>query len=213
MTGPRGNRGGRSLRRDVRELCAHHFADAIPKLVEMANGRVRVLLGYDSVEQLAEHFFELEQRALNPDPLTAQTWADCPEPRKKMLIDIFARITGGTLTRKQLAVSVGAHDMRAAIEVMGKFGLGTQTVITDDEENVLPGVLVLPPLEMERVQERQQRRLAAEEDTLGEDGLIYVEEDLTSRDRESAELAPEQAVERVPPGMVEIIRKRRALRD
>ena len=55
--------------------------------------------------------------------------------------------------------------MRAAIEVMGKFGLGTQTVITDDDENVLPGVLVLPPLEMERVQgeaagahARQRRR-------------------------------------------------------
>jgi hypothetical protein len=46
MTGPRGNRGGRSLRRDVRELCANHFADAIPKLVEMASGRVQVLLGY-----------------------------------------------------------------------------------------------------------------------------------------------------------------------
>lgn len=211
MTGPRGNRGGRSLRRDVRELCAHHFADAIPKLVEMASGRVRVLLGYPNVEALAEHFFELEQRALNPEPFTTPTWADCPEAHKTMLVDIFTRITGGTLTRKELAVTVGAHDIRAAIEVMGKFGLGTQTVITDDEENVLPGVLVLPPLEMERVQARHRRQLAAEETVVGEDGLIYVEEDLTMRNREIGELAPE-AAETVPPGVVEIIRQRRALK-
>ena len=45
-----------------------------------------------------EHFFELEQRAADPEGLGGQTWADCPEARKKMLVDIFHRITGGTLT-------------------------------------------------------------------------------------------------------------------
>jgi hypothetical protein len=213
MTGPRGNRGGRSLRRDIRELCLRHFSDAIPKLVEMASGRVSVLLGYANVEELAEHFFELEQRAVNPDVFARQTWAECPEARKKMLVDIFGRITGGTLTQKKLAVSVGAHDMRAAIEVLGKFGLGTQTVITDDEENVVPGVLVLPPLQMERVQARQQRRLAAEEEAVAEDGLVYVEEDLTVRDRKSTDFSTDGIAETVSPAFVEIIKKQRESRD
>lgn len=189
MTGPRGNRGGRSLRRGVRELCAHHFADAIPKLVEMASGRVRVLLGYDNVEQLAEHFFELEQRALSPDTLARQTWAECPEARKKMLIDIFAGITGGTLTRKQFAVSVGVSDMRAAIEIMAKYGLGTQNIATDDEGTALPGVMVLPPLEIERVQAKQRARILASGDEIAveDSGLIYVEEDLTVRGQEDSD--------------------------
>jgi hypothetical protein len=130
-----------------------------------------------------------------------------------MLVDILGQLTGGTLTQKKLAVSVGAHDMRAAIEVMGKFGLGTQTMITDDDENVLPGVLVLPPLQMERVQARQQRRLAAEEMPVGENGLIYAEEDLTMCDRESTDLALKPVGETVAPALVEIIKKRRKARE
>jgi hypothetical protein len=189
MTGPRGNRGGRSLRRDIRDLCAHHFANAIPRLVEMATGRVRVLLGYANVEELAEDFFELEQRALKPDVLRRQTWAECPEERKKMLIDIFVAITGGTLTRKQFAVSVGVADMRAAIEIMAKYGLGTQNIATDEEGMALPGVMVLPPLEIERVQAKQRARILASDDEIvvEDTDLIYVEEDLTVRGQEDSD--------------------------
>lgn len=206
-----GNRGGRWMRRDVRQILVHEFREAIPKLVQMASGRVNILLGYPDVEQLARDFFEQEERMLHPQALKVQTWEQASPERRTMLIEIFSRITGGTLTQKEFAVSVGVADMRAAIDVMGKYGLGTQTVVTDEEGFAVPGVLVLPPLEMERVQAKQRARmLSSGDEIVVEDAdLIYVEEDVHVADQEQKDVAPGPLVETVPPAVVEVIKRRR----
>lgn len=211
--GTPGNRGGRWMRRDVRTLLVQHFREAIPKLVEMASGHVKILLGFPNVEELARHFFEVEQREMYPNVLKVQTWEECSPERRAMLIEIFARITGGKLTQREFAVSVGVADMRAAIEVMGKFGLGTQTVVTDEEGHALPGVVVLPPLEMERVQATQRSRMLGngEEIVVEDGGLIYVEEDITISEAEGEDKAPGPVVETVSPAVVEVIKRRRKL--
>jgi len=210
--GTPGNRGGRWMRRGVREILVQRFHEAIPKLVEMASGRVKVLLGFRDVEELARTFFEYEQREMYPEVLRVQTWEEAPQVRKDMLIEIFHRITGGKMTRAELAVAVGVADMRAAIDVMGKYGLGTQTVVTDEEGHALPGVVVLPPLEMERVQASQRRKmLSSGEEIIVEDGLTYVEEDVHVAEQAQEDKAPGPVVETVSPAVVEVIKARRKL--
>lgn len=214
QSGNPGGRGGRWMRRDVREVLVQNFKDAIPKLAEMASGRVKVLLGFRDVPELARTFFEYEQRELYPDSIRVMTWEECPEDRKKMLIEVFTRLTGGKMTRATLAVEVGVSDIAKAIDIMGKYGLGTQNVMTDEEGNALPGVVVLPPLEMERVQASQRaRRLSSGEEIIVEDGgLTYVEEDVTVGEEAAiGDKAPGPVVETVNPAVVEVIKARRKL--
>ena len=210
--GTPGNRGGKWMRRDVRHTLVDEFKNAIPKLVEMASGRVKVLLGFRDAEELARTFFEYEQREMYPEALKVQTWEECPEARRKLLIEVFTHLTGGSMTQKTLAVAIGVGDMIRAIDTMGKYGLGTQTVVTDEEGHALPGIVVLPELDMQRVQATQRaKRLSSGEEIVVEDGgLIYVEEDLTvTEEKGVGDQAPGPVVETVDPKVVEVIRKRR----
>lgn len=200
-------------RREIRDALARTGLKRVERLEQLAEGRIFVLLGFKTAEEAAERFHELHQRVLDPEADRFIPWDQITERERMVLIQTFADMMLGKRTTKEIAVTVAPQVSLAAIDTMFKYGLGTQTVITDDEGNSLPGIVAIPQLELTGIQEQQRRILAGEglETVEGDDGLMYVIEDATQLSTtEAPDQPPPPLEERIDPRVVEVIRRRRA---
>ncbi len=191
--------------------------EGLPQLKEWINGRAKVLVGFRNHSELAERFHELYERAMDKDADMVTAWIDVPDERKSMLIDIFRELTGGQVSMRTIAMNVGVVGQQAAVQMALQFGLGQQTGLVDDEGNTMPGVVVMPELEMHQMtQAHRAKLLVAGEDEPAEDAEFeYVIEEVnaTVDARPGEAEAPPPVEERVNPAVVEIIKMRRNRRE
>jgi hypothetical protein len=189
-------------------------ADSMEQLREWINGRAKVLIGFKNYEELAEKFHEVYERHLDPEADRVPTWADLPKERQELLISCMKEITGGKLSLRQLAISIGVNGQQQAMEMAMRYGLGMQQANVDDEGNTLPGVVLMPPIEIHRQVEEQKARLKAAGDFSGQivdAEFEFVEEDLTAIEQGYTEKNddPGPVVETVHPAIVELVKRRR----
>lgn len=204
-----GPRRGKYLRRETREACVLEFSQRIPKLAAMADGRVRVMLGYTEPWQAAEQFFELRERMANPDADRVRVWGDAPIEERKLLTEVFHIMLGNGKTKMELALDVGVATQLQAADLLARYGLGTQIQAVDDEGETLRGVIVLPELSMHMVQTQQAAmRARMKGDTIDADFEI-VEEEAEAGYRRDDDEAPPPIEERINPELVEVMRRRR----
>jgi hypothetical protein len=205
-------------RKFVRDLMVQDFLDLRPRLVDMAKGTVKIVLGISEPEEAAERFYDHFVRFLTPDADRVTAWPDLDTPTRNAFIDAMKKLTGGVLTKKEIAVSVGVADQRYAMELLLRYGLGTQTQLTDEEGNsMLPGVLALPELDivnLQRVQreqmERANARAEAGETVIEEDELEYITEDITTTtEGEDTDQPPIVTFDTVDPALVAMIKDHR----
>lgn len=200
-------------RKDVRKMLVAEVVDAIPQLREWIRGRARILVGFKNYEELAERFHEIYERNLDPSADRVPPWETLPQERKDLLIDTFRTITGGKLTLRQIAINVGAQQQSIALELAMKYGLGSQQSLVDDEGNTVPGVVYLPPPDIQRSIEehnaRQARALVAGPEAAEDVEYEIVVEDVMTEQARAAkgeEQKIEPVEERVNPALVELVR-------
>ncbi len=213
----------RWTRKEVREALVNRVGDGLPKLADWIDGRTRVLVGFGSAAELAARFHELRQRrrlVVAEGIEEAVRWEDVDEHERAELIDTFSELTGGGLSVREIALQVSAAQQLQAYEIAAKYGLGTQVGAVDEEGNsVMPGMVVMPPLEIEGVRHRQAMRVLASgrvevpvsEDVQEMEGFSYVIEDIetTAGMPEADYIPPPPVEETVNPAVVEIIKRRR----
>lgn len=201
-------RRGKYLRRETREAATLEFSKRIPKLAQIADGQVKILLGFRDPMEAAERFFELRERMANPDADRVAAWMDAPIAERRLLTEVFAVMIAEGRSHKELALEVGVKEQLAAIDTLGKYGPGTHAALVDDENEEQRGVIALPEMDMVQVQRAQARARAAMSD---EEEAEYeiVEEEATDSLRRSEDVAPPPMEERVNPELVEIIKRRR----
>jgi hypothetical protein len=211
--GGRGNRLDAKLRRRLaRDTMVKDFLEVEPRLMDMAKGHVKIILGIDDSDEAAELFYEIFTRLSTPEADRVIAWSALPTAVQRCWKDAMRKITKGTLSQKEIAVEVGVADQRYAIELMLRYGLGATTAITDaDGESIIPGVLAIPKPDMVDLQGRmldQMRGLRSGEEVVDAE-YEYVEEDVTEIDRQTKDLPPAPFVETVSPALVAVLKSRR----
>lgn len=198
-------------RKAVRRMLVNEVAESIEQLREWINGRAKILIGFKNYEELAERFHEIYERKLDPEADRVPAWETLPQERRDLLIECMREITGGKLTMRQIAINIGVQGQQFAMELAMRYGLGTQMSNVDEEGNVLPGVVYLPPPEIHRRFSAQQERQLEAGNVVVDAEFEYVEEDLTAVERGHQEDRddPGPVEETVHPAVVELVKRRR----